>query len=119
MSSAPLINRKIVLNSRPVGAPTAENFRLEEAAIAAPAAGQVLLRTLYLSLDPYMRGRMSDAASYAAPVALGGVMVGATVSRVEASQHPDFKEATWFSGKAAGRATPSPTAAGSASSTRQ
>jgi NADPH-dependent curcumin reductase CurA len=84
------LNRRIVLNSRPVGAPTADNFRLEEKVLAAPAAGQLLLRTLYLSLDPYMRGRMSDAPSYAAPVALGEVMVGGTVSRVEASQHPDF-----------------------------
>ena len=85
------INRRIVLASRPVGAPTPDNFRLEESSLPAPAAGQLLLRTLYLSLDPYMRGRMSDAPSYAAPVALGEVMVGGTVSRVEASQHPDFK----------------------------
>ena len=85
------INHRIVLNSRPVGAPTPENFRIEEAPIAAPATGEVLLRTLYLSLDPYMRGRMSDGPSYAAPVALGEVMVGGTVSRVESSNHPDFK----------------------------
>ena len=86
-----IINRRIVLASRPVGAPTPDDFRLEESALPAPAAGQLLLRTLYLSLDPYMRGRMSDAPSYAAPVAVGEVMVGGTVSRVEASQHPDFK----------------------------
>ena len=85
------INHRIVLNSRPVGAPTLDNFRLEEAPIAAPATGEVLLRTLFLSLDPYMRGRMSDGPSYTAPVALGEVMVGSTISRVEASQHPDFK----------------------------
>ena len=85
------INHRIVLNSRPVGAPTLDNFRLEEAPIAAPATGEVLLRTLYLSLDPYMRGRMSDGPSYAAPVALGEAMVGSTVSRVESSNHPDFK----------------------------
>ena len=85
------INHRIVLNSRPVGAPTPENFRIEEASIAAPATGEVLLRTLYLSLDPYMRGRMSDGPSYAAPVPLGEVMVGGTVSRVESSNHPDFK----------------------------
>jgi len=87
----PIVNHRIVLNSRPVGAPTPDNFRLEENSLPAPAAGQLLLRTLYLSLDPYMRGRMSDAPSYAAPVALGEVMVGGTVSRVEASHHPDFK----------------------------
>jgi NADPH-dependent curcumin reductase CurA len=85
------INRRIVLASRPVGVPTPDDFRLEESALPAPAAGQLLLRTLYLSLDPYMRGRMSDAPSYAAPVALGEVMVGGTVSRVEASRHPDFE----------------------------
>ena len=85
------INRRIVLASRPIGAPKPSDFRLEESALPAPLAGQLLLRTLYLSLDPYMRGRMSDAPSYAAPVALGEVMVGGTVSRVEASQHPDFK----------------------------
>ena len=87
----PNTHRRIVLASRPVGAPTPDNFRLEESALPSPAPGQVLLRTLYLSLDPYMRGRMSDAPSYAAPVAVGAVMVGGTVSRVEASQHPDFK----------------------------
>ena len=85
------INHRIVLNSRPVGVPTLDNFRLEGAPIAAPATGEVLLRTLCLSLDPYMRGRMSDGPSYTAPVALGEVMVGSTISRVEASQHPDFK----------------------------
>ncbi|ANG63860.1 NADP-dependent oxidoreductase [Marinobacterium aestuarii] len=84
-------NRRIVLASRPQGAPTAANFQLEETAIPVPAAGQVLLRTEYLSLDPYMRGRMSDGPSYAEPVALGEVMVGGTVSRVEQSMHPDFK----------------------------
>ena len=95
MSNKPLANntlhRRITLASRPVGAPILENFQLQESPVVQPAAGQVLLRTLYLSLDPYMRGRMSDGPSYAAPVALGDVMVGGTVSRVEASQHPDFK----------------------------
>lgn len=57
-----------------------------------PGAGEVLLRTLYLSLDPYMRGRMSDDPSYAAPIALGSVMVGSTVSRIETSRHADFQE---------------------------
>ncbi|MBS1208342.1 MAG: NADP-dependent oxidoreductase [Proteobacteria bacterium] len=85
-------NHRIVLASRPVGEPTAGNFRLETTPIPTPAAGQVLLRTLYLSLDPYMRGRMSDAKSYAEPVAIDAVMVGATVSRVVSSQHPDFAE---------------------------
>lgn len=87
----PTLNRRIVLNSRPVGEPTLADFRLESAPVPEPAEGQILLRTLYLSLDPYMRGRMSDAPSYAAPVALGEVMVGGTVSRVETSLHPDFQ----------------------------
>ncbi len=85
------LNRRIVLNARPHGAPTAADFRLEHDPVPEPEAGQVLLRTLYLSLDPYMRGRMSDGPSYAPPVAIGDVMVGGTVSRVEASRHPDFK----------------------------
>ncbi|HXP96190.1 MAG TPA: NADP-dependent oxidoreductase [Telmatospirillum sp.] len=84
-------NRRIVLRARPAGAPTTADFRLEEAPIPTPAAGQVLSRTLFLSLDPYMRGRMSDAPSYAAPVMLGDVMVGGTVSRVQISNHPDFR----------------------------
>jgi len=85
-------NLKILLHSRPAGAPTAGNFQLEFAPVPVPAPGQLLLRTLYLSLDPYMRGRMSDAPSYAAPVALGEVMGGGTIARVEASLHPGFGE---------------------------
>jgi NADPH-dependent curcumin reductase CurA len=85
------MNRSIVLNSRPVGVPTPGNFRLAENAVPAPAAGQLLLRTLYLSLDPYMRGRMSDAPSYVPCIEVGAAMGGGTVSRVQESQHPDFK----------------------------
>jgi NADPH-dependent curcumin reductase CurA len=91
MSQSPTLNRRIVLNARPRGAPTASDFRIESDPVPTPEAGQVLLRTLYLSLDPYMRGRMSDGPSYAAPVAIGDVMVGGTVSCVEASRHGDFK----------------------------
>ena len=85
------VNRRVILHSRPEGAPTAENFRIEQIAIPAPRNGQVLLRTLWLSLDPYMRGRMNDAPSYAAPVVIGGVMVGGTVACVEASHHPNYQ----------------------------
>jgi Putative NADP-dependent oxidoreductases len=92
MSSSSKLQRAIVLNSRPVGAPTADNFRLRETPLPVPADGQLLLRTLYLSLDPYMRGRMSDTKSYAEPVGIGEVMVGGTVSRVEASKHPHFRQ---------------------------
>ena len=76
MSENQTVNRKIVLNSRPVGAPTTENFRLEEGVAPIPTDGEVLLRTLYLSLDPYMRGRMSNAPSYAPPVEVGAEMIG-------------------------------------------
>ncbi|HYM42940.1 MAG TPA: NADP-dependent oxidoreductase [Steroidobacteraceae bacterium] len=84
------VNRRIVLARRPQGEPAAEDFRLEEVAAPSPAAGEVLLRTRYLSLDPYMRGRMSDAPSYVAPVAIGAPMAGQTVSVVEASNNPAF-----------------------------
>lgn len=77
---------RIVLASRPTGAPTADNFRTETVDLPELGDGQVLLRTLYLSLDPYMRGRMSDAESYADPVAVGDTMVGGTVCEVVESR---------------------------------
>jgi NADPH-dependent curcumin reductase CurA len=83
-------NRQILLASRPVGEPKPDDFTLVETPIPAPGPGQALLRTLWLSLDPYMRGRMNDSKSYAKPVALGEVMVGGTVARVEASTLPGF-----------------------------
>jgi NADPH-dependent curcumin reductase CurA len=82
--------QRIVLASRPVGEPTLDNFRLEKLPIPQPGPGQMLLRTLWLSLDPYMRGRMSDAPSYAKPVGIGEVMEGGTVSEVVASNVPRF-----------------------------
>jgi len=88
-------SRRIVLASRPTGAPTPSNFRIETQPIPIPVRGQMLLRTVYLSLDPYMRGRMSDAPSYAPPVEIGSVMVGSTVSRVELSRLPDFAVGDW------------------------
>ena len=75
-------NRRIVLAARPTGEPKDENFRLEETNIPAPAEGQALLRTIYLSLDPYQRGRMNAGPSYAPPVEIGQVMEGGTVSEV-------------------------------------
>ncbi len=84
-------NHKIVLASRPEGAPQPSNFRLEQSPAPEPRDGQVLLRTLWLSLDPYMRGRMSAARSYAKPVEVGEPMVGGTVNEVVATKHPDFK----------------------------
>ena len=84
-------NTRIVLARRPKGAPVAEDFRLETVDMPEPADGQMLLKTLFLSLDPYMRGRMSDAKSYAKPVAIDDVMEGGTVSEVVSSKHPDFR----------------------------
>jgi NADPH-dependent curcumin reductase CurA len=82
--------RRFVLASRPVGEPMVSDLRLEEFAVPSPGEGEVLLRTLFLSLDPYMRGRMSDAPSYAAPVAIGGVMEGGAVAEVVESKNPKF-----------------------------
>jgi NADPH-dependent curcumin reductase len=84
--------KRVVLVSRPVGEPKSSNFRIEDAAIPSPGEGQVLLRTIWLSLDPYMRGRMSEGPSYVPPVPVGGVMEGGTVSEVIASKNPDFAE---------------------------
>ncbi|WP_410741005.1 NADP-dependent oxidoreductase [Citrobacter koseri] len=88
-------NRRWVLASRPHGAPVESNFRMEEDDVATPGEGQVLLRTIFLSLDPYMRGRMSDEPSYSQPVEIDGVMVGGTVSRVVESSHPDYRPGEW------------------------
>lgn len=85
-----LQNQQILLASRPAGLPTPENFRIVQTPVPEPADGQLLLEILYLSLDPYMRGRMDDAKSYAKPVDIGGVMEGGTVARVLASKHPDY-----------------------------
>jgi NADPH-dependent curcumin reductase CurA len=82
--------KRVVLVSRPVGEPKASDFRVEEYVPPSPGEGQVLLRTIWLSLDPYMRGRMSDGPSYAAPVPIGGVMEGGTVCEVIASNNPAF-----------------------------
>ncbi|WP_339897663.1 NADP-dependent oxidoreductase [uncultured Gilvimarinus sp.] len=98
MSQSASNNRQLLLASRPEGRPTAKNFKLNEQPLPAPADGQVLLRTVFLSIDPYMRGRMSDAESYAAPVALGDVMVGGTVSRVVSSKLDGFNEGDWVVG---------------------
>lgn len=85
------VNRRIVLAQRPKGAPAVADFRMETEPVPEPAEGQVLLRTLMLSLDPYMRGRMNESVSYATPLALGATMLGSTLSRVVASRNPDFQ----------------------------
>ncbi|KXF81687.1 NADP-dependent oxidoreductase [Enterovibrio coralii] len=93
--SAVIEIKRIVLASRPVGAPVTDNFRLESQSVPVLNDGEVLLKTIYLSLDPYMRGRMSDAKSYADPVEVNDVMVGGTVCQVEDSTHPDFEKGEW------------------------
>src|SRR5258708_37640438 len=85
------MNRQIRLKSRPVGMPTPADFDTVDAPMPTVGDGDVLRRTIYLSLDPYMRGRMSDAPSYAAPVAVGDVMWGHTVSEVVDSRDPSFR----------------------------
>ena len=83
--------KSVVLRTRPTGEPRAEDFDVVEEPMPRPGHGEVLTRTIFLSLDPYMRGRMSDAASYAAPVEVGAVMTGGTVARVEASRRAGFE----------------------------
>lgn len=91
MSISSRINRRYVLAQHPQGMPSDQDFRLEKVAQPEPEQGQVLLRTLYLSLDPYVRGRLDDAPSYSPPLAIGDVICGGTVCRVEQSQHPDYQ----------------------------
>jgi hypothetical protein len=87
----PKTHRRVVLVRRPPGEPAESDFRIEEVPVPEPGPRQILVRNIYLSLDPYMRGRMRDVAGYAAPVALGGVMTGGTVGEVVVSNHPDYK----------------------------
>jgi NADPH-dependent curcumin reductase CurA len=84
-------NQRILLVSRPKGRVTADHFRLETAAVPEPRKGELLIRHHYLSLDPYMRGRMNDSKSYAAPQPLHEVMIGGTVGEVVSSKNPAFK----------------------------
>ena len=78
------LNKGFVLASRPQGAATESNFRLFEKEIGEPGPGEVLVRNHWMSLDPYMRGRMDDAKSYAKPVPVGGTMEGGAVGEVRA-----------------------------------
>src|SRR2546422_3591166 len=84
------VNRQILLKSRPEGAPGLDNFELTQRPIPEPGEGEVLMRIRYLSLDPYMRGRMSAAKSYAKPAAIGQPMVGGTVAEIVKSRNPKF-----------------------------
>jgi NADPH-dependent curcumin reductase CurA len=84
------ICRSVVLRSRPHGEPSVDNFEVVERAMPEPAEGEVLTRTLWLSIDPYMRGRMDDTESYAPSVKPGEPMTGETIGEVIVSRHPDF-----------------------------
>jgi NADPH-dependent curcumin reductase len=83
-------NRRVLLRNRPVGEPTPADFEIADAPMPSPGEGEILCRTIWLSLDPYMRGRMNDVKSYTAPVELGQPMVGGTVSEVVESRHSGF-----------------------------
>src|SRR5439155_22596336 len=85
-------NRRVVLASRPQGAVSEDNFRIESAPLPRCGDGEVLVRNLWLSLDPYMRGRMSDAKSYVKGVDIGEVMVGQTVGEVIDSKNEKLKK---------------------------
>ncbi len=91
-------NRRIVLAARPVGEPTAADFRLEETAIPQAGDGQFVVQGEFLSVDPYMRGRMDDRASYADPIGLGDVMVGEMVGKIVESRHEQYQAGQYVSG---------------------
>ena len=89
--ATPKTYARVVLARRPPAEPAESDFRLEQVPTPEPGPGQVLVRVIYMSLDPYMRGRMRDVASYATPVAIGETMPGGTVGEIVASNHPGFK----------------------------
>lgn len=91
-------NRQILLAARPKGFPVDTDFQLVESAVPEPNDGQCVVQAAYLSVDPYMRGRMNDAASYAKPVGIGQVMVGESVGQVIRSRHEDFPEGQHVAG---------------------
>jgi NADPH-dependent curcumin reductase len=94
----PETNRQVLLKRRPNGMPVAEDFSVVDGPVPEPEEGQVLLRGVYLSLDPYMRGRISGQRSYAKPTEIGEVIEGRVVGRVLRSRHPDFREGDYASG---------------------
>jgi len=106
------MNRQVLLRRRPVGAPRPDDFEIVESAVPTPRQGEILCRTIYLSIDPYMRGRMNEGRSYAAPVELGQVMVGGTVSQVVESKHPAFASGDFVVGYDGWRAYAVSTGAG-------
>ena len=98
------INRQIKLASRPSGFPKESDFQLVESPVPTPGPGEFLIRTICLSVDPYMRGRMNDRPSYAPPVGLGETMVGNVVGQVVTSNNPKFSSGTYVEARfSAGR----------------
>src|SRR6476619_5555736 len=91
-------NRQVLLKRRPEGLPTSGDFDILDARLPEPKTGEVLLRGIYLSLDPYMRGRISAARSYAKPVEIGAVIEGRVVGQVVQSNHPAFREGEYAMG---------------------
>src|SRR5215471_13796792 len=91
-------NRQVLLRQRPAGVPTPADFEIAEAPLPDPAEGEVLVRGIYLSLDPYMRGRISGQRSYARPVEVGAVMEGRVVGEVARSRDPSFREGDYVLG---------------------
>jgi NADPH-dependent curcumin reductase len=91
-------NRQVLLKRRPTGAPTQADFAITDAPLPDPGEGEVLVRGIYLSLDPYMRGRISGARSYAKPVEIGAVMEGRVVGEVARSRDPAFREGEYVLG---------------------
>jgi NADPH-dependent curcumin reductase len=91
-------NRQVLLKRRPTGAPTQADFAITDAPLPDPGEGEVLVRGIYLSLDPYMRGRISGARSYAKPVDIGAVMEGRVVGEVARSRDPAFREGDYVLG---------------------
>src|SRR5713226_7136768 len=96
--SSPGVNRVFKLAARPVGLPKESDFSLVDAKMPVVADGQVLVKTAYLSVDPYMRGRITGVRSYADPVMVGDVMVGAAVGRIVESKSPDLSVGDYVSG---------------------
>src|SRR5688572_2873640 len=97
-ATRPRTQREIHLAARPVGAPKPSDFRVAETAVPDPATGQFLVRNVYMSVDPYMRGRMRDVKSYVPPFQIGAVLDGGSIGQVVASRHPDFAEGDFVVG---------------------
>jgi NADPH-dependent curcumin reductase CurA len=92
------MNKQILLAARPTGFPNESDFRMVETPLPEPGVGEFRVRVIYVSVDPYMRGRMNDVKSYVPPFEIGGVVGGGSVGQVDASNHPEFPVGTYVSG---------------------